>query len=158
MQRRPSASPTFEPAALVFEVVMEPQAAGPGDQVRFWVQAANVGRGPADAVKIEGLLPNQLLVRSLDCDGCATSQEPGRLTLTMDHLPSGEQMIASVLTEVVEDVWPGQTVKTVWSVRGDGLAPQSVHSSLELPWAELPATGWVGDHLPATDCRRLFNQ
>lgn len=145
--QRPLASPTPEPAALVLEVWTEPQVAGPGDKVQFLLQTTNVGRGPAHSVKIEGLLPDELLLQSLDCNGCATSQEPGRLTLTMGYLSSGAQMIASVFTEVIEDAWPGQTVLTEWRVTADGLVPQSVQASLELPWAELPATGWIGDDL-----------
>jgi len=139
----PAASPAWEPAALVLKVFMEPQIAGPSDEVHFLVQVANVGRGPAHGVKLEAEIPHDLLVRAIDCDRCAISLESGRLTLSTDDLSSGAQLLASILTEVGEDAWPGQAVLAVWTVTADQVLPQSVQASLELPWAELPATGEV---------------
>jgi len=132
--------------------------AGPGDGVDFVVQVANVGRGPAEGVKIEGVLSDKLLVRSVDCGSCATGQAPGRLTLIIGHLFSGDQVIASVFAEVIEDVWPGQVLKTVWRVTADNAAPESEQVSLELPWAELPATGWIGHKLAISNWRRFCNR
>jgi len=153
MEQRPSLSPTPEPGALVFEVLLEPRVAGPGDLVHFLVQVANVGRGPARGVGIEAVFPVALGVQSVDCDRCTASQQPKLLTLDIGRLASGEQAIASVSAQVMPDVWPGQTLGTRWQVLAEDLEAQGVDTSLLLPWAELPATGWVEDHLCITHQR-----
>jgi len=150
MAQGPSLSPTPEPAALVFEVLLDPGTAGPGDSVHFAVQVANVGRGPAQDTVIEAAFPVALRVRSIDCDRCVVDQGSELLVLTIGHLSSGDQVIASVLAEVVPEAWPGQAVESTWRVRADDVPPQTVQTSLLLPWAELPATGcitnWRGLH------------
>ena len=152
-EQPPLPSPTPEPASLAFEILVEPLIAGPMDDVHFIVQVANVGRGPANDVKVEAILPHDLLVQSVGCDRCTMQQESGRLTLTIGHLPSGEQLISSVVCEVGENAWPGQTLLTLWMVTADDVPPQRAQARLELPWAELPAVGEVGEHLPGAGKR-----
>ncbi len=142
-------SPTQEPASLNLQVLVDPTAAGPGDNVHFGVQVSDVGRGPARNVKIEAALPAALRIGSITCERCTTiwtppkadPQAPAFLALASSYLPSGDQVVAVILAQVVEDAWPGQTITTTWLVTADGLLPETVQANLELPWAELPATG-----------------
>jgi len=125
------------------QVLVDPAAAGPGNAVHFTVQVAAVGRGPASNVRVEAALPALLLPlrASSACDRCTALAASGLLTLTCAHLASGDQLLASFWVTVRADAWPGQTLTTVWSLTADGLAAQTTQTSLELPWAELPATG-----------------
>jgi hypothetical protein len=125
----------------VFEVLLEWPIAGPGDVVHFLVQLANVGRGSIEGTRIEVAFPDALQVRSIDCDRCIVDHGPELLTLTVGYLFSGDQVIASVATEVKPDTWPGQAIDTVWRAMAEALPLHSAQTSLVLPWAELPATG-----------------
>ena len=134
---------TPAPAALQMQVLVHPPAAGPGDAVHLTVQVAAVGRGPASNVRVEAALPALLLPlrASSACDRCiALAQRQGLLTLSCEHLASGDQLLASFWVTVHEDAWPGQTLTIAWSLTADGLAAQTTQTSLELPWAALPAT------------------
>jgi len=134
---------TPAPAALQMQVLVHPPAAGPGDAVHLTVQVAAVGRGPASNVRVEAALPALLLPlrESSACDRCtALAQRQGLLTLSCEHLASGDQLLASFWVTVHEDAWPGQTLTIAWSLTADGLAAQTTQTSLELPWAALPAT------------------
>lgn len=154
---RPSFSPTPEPGSLVFEVLLQPRIAGPGDTVYFAVQVANVGRGPLQNILIEAVFPDALQLHAADCDLGIAELGADSLSLTIEHLPSGDQVIASVSAKVATDAWPGQALDTTWRATADDMLPQAERTSLTLPWAELPATGWIGDVPHAADPRGLHS-
>nr|MBC7245589.1 hypothetical protein [Chloroflexota bacterium] len=139
----PSASPTpiAEPAALLLVVEVPHPIAGPADRVTFILQVANVGYEAAEGVRVSVTWPDDLLVQSVDCATCAVSQMPGRLTLAIGRLAPGGQVIAPVVAVVAEDAWPGQLLRTDWTLTAEGMPAQQVEAMVELPWAELPATG-----------------
>ena len=154
---RPSLPPTPEPGSLVFEVLLQPWIAGPGDMVHFAVQVANVGRGPLQDILIEAVFPDALRLHAVDCDFGIADQGADSLSLTIGCLPSGDQVIATVSAEVVTDAWPGQALDTAWRATADDSPPQAMRTSLTLPWAELPATGWISDDPHTADPRGLHN-
>ena len=132
--------------ALLFEVAAEPLFAGPGDEVRFTVQVANVGYAPIAEARIAAVLPTDLLLHTVNCPRCSFAQTSGRLTLELGDLPSGDQWIITVLIWVAEDAWPGQALATSWELAARGQSAQAAEISIELPWAELPATGECPEH------------
>jgi len=138
---QPPASPTPGPPSVVFDVVVDPALAGPGDPVYFVVQVANVGYGPAQAVRVEALLSGDLTVGVVDCQRCTSAGAPGRLSIDVGRLAPGEQSLVRVSAEVAQDAWPAQNLQTLWSMTAPDLPRQSVVATLELPWAALPATG-----------------
>jgi len=154
---RPSFTPTLEPGSLLFEVLLQPRIAGPGDMVHFGVQVANVGRGPLQDILIEAVFPDALQLYAVDCDFGIAEQGTDSLSLTIGHLPSGDQVIASVSAKVVTDAWPGQVLDTAWRATADDTLPQAVRTTVTLPWAELPATGWISDDPHTAGPRGLHN-
>ncbi|MBC7234018.1 MAG: hypothetical protein H5T68_12345 [Chloroflexi bacterium] len=146
----PEPTPTatrMPPMALVFEIAVHPQVAGPGDDVYFVLQVANVGYEPVEGVNVSVVWADDLIVRSVDCARCQVGQSPGRLTLGIGRLLPGEQVIAPIGAQVVEDAWPGQLLQTDWTLTAEGMPTQNAQAAVELPWAELPATGAV-ERLP----------
>ncbi|MBM4429302.1 MAG: DUF11 domain-containing protein [Chloroflexi bacterium] len=126
------------PVALLFEVAAHPLFAGPGDEIRFTVQVANVGYAPIAEVRIAAVLPSDLALHTADCTIAHTA---GQMTLELGSLPGGDQRILSVLVTVAEDAWPGQRLVTRWEITARDQPAQSTETIIELPWAELPATG-----------------
>jgi len=127
--------------------------AGPGDTVRFVLQVANVGYGPAQALRMQAILSDGLEVQFVECVSCTSSTASGRLRIDVDRLAPGEQSQLRVSMQVAQDAWPGQNLQLVWSMAAMGLPDQSVLTGLELPWAALPATG-----CPPTLDGRLLGQ
>lgn len=153
----PSLPPTPEPGSLLFEVLLQPRIAGPGDVVHLSVQMANVGRGPLQHIVVEAAFPAALRLQAVDCDHGIAEQGADSLSLTIHHLPSGDQAIASASANVVTDAWPGQALYIAWWATADDMLPQDVRASLRLPWAELPATGWIGENPQAANLRGLHS-
>ena len=144
----PSATPSAGPVPLVLEVVVLPQVAGPGDSVQLIVQVANVGYAPVDDVQVEGVLADDLHVQfvecarcSTDCPQCTGGPVPAQLTIFIGRLLAGDQLIAPVHVRLADDIWPGQTLQTSWTLSAAGLPDLSVQAGVVLPWAPLPATG-----------------
>lgn len=136
-----TATQTPAPAPLALAAQAEPAVAGPGDAVRFTVRVANVGRTGVGDVRLVAELPPDLLAESAECGGCPVSLEEGSAALAVGALTSGGQAIAT-LTAVVRDwAWPGQTLRTRWRAAAPGTRAEEVEVAVELPWAELPATG-----------------
>jgi hypothetical protein len=140
----PTATLAPGPIPLAFEVVVAPQVAGPRDGVAFILQVANVGYEAVDGVLVKAVFPEDLWLQSVDCPRCTVDCgqcQGGQLTIHIGRLALGEQVIAPVSVEVAEDAWPGQTLRSDWTLAAPGLPVQSVLADLVLPWAELPATG-----------------
>jgi len=134
-------SPTAGPIALLFEVAAEPQLAGPGDEIHFTVQVANVGYNPITEACVIAVLPADLSARATNCSRCTVIQSAGQTALDLGSLPGGSQTIFDVWVLVAEDAWPGQRLVTGWTITARGQIPQTIAVITELPWAELPATG-----------------
>lgn len=132
---------TPPPIPLVCEIAVYPQVAGPADEVHFILQVANVGYDPIAGVVVSVSWPHDLVARSVDCGRCTIRQEAAQWHLTIGRLLPGEQVIVPILVQVAEDAWPGQLLETEWTLTADGIPPQRARAAVELPWAELPATG-----------------
>lgn len=141
-------TPSAQPIPLAFEVAVLPQVAGPADVVQFILQVANVGYEPVDDVQVQVVFPVDLQLQFVECPRCTTDcpqckggPMPKRLTIFIGRLLSGEQVLAPVHVEVVDDAWPGQTQRTAWTLTATGLPAQTAQADVVLPWAQLPATG-----------------
>lgn len=139
----PTATMTLPPIPLVFEIAVQPQIAGPADEVHFLLQVANVGHESIAGVVISLACPEDLKVQSVDCERCTMSQEGARWRFSIGQLLPGEQVIAPILTRVAEDAWPGQLLRTNWTLTAVDMPTRHIEVFVELPWAELPATGSV---------------
>lgn len=144
----PTATPVLEPIPLAFEVAVVPQVAGPRDAVQFILQVANVGYGAVDDVRVTVVFPADLSLQSVECSRCTTDCPAcqggtvlGKLTISVGRVLAGEQVIAPVHVQVADDAWPGQTLRTDWTLTATGLPAQSVQAAVVLPWAPLPSTG-----------------
>jgi hypothetical protein len=116
--------------------------------VRFILQVANVGYEPADDVQVEVVFADDLRLQfvecprgTTDCPQCHGGPVLGQLIIFIGRLPVGDQVIAPVQVEVADDAWPGQTLRTDWTLTATGLPAQAVQVGVALPWAQLPATG-----------------
>lgn len=134
-------TPAQPPHPLVFEVVLLPQVAGPGDIVTFIVQAANVGYLPLADIRVASTVPALLAIESADCTSCLVQQRAGGTGYLLGSLDPGQQVILAVTARVVNDAWPGQLLRTEWTIECAALPAQTVAVELTLPWAPLPATG-----------------
>ncbi|MGC8787376.1 MAG: hypothetical protein ACP5Q1_08130 [Anaerolineae bacterium] len=139
--RTPTATMALPPMPLVFEIALHPQVAGPADEVYFILQVANVGYELADGVSVSVSWPQDLVVRTVNCERCAIKQEAARWRLTIGRLLPGDQVIVPIQTQVAEDAWPGQLLYTDWTLTAEDMPPQSAQAVVTLPWAELPVTG-----------------
>lgn len=135
----PTATPPVVP--LVFEIATHPQVAGPTDEVYFILRVANVGYDPIEGVAVSISWPEALVGQSVDCGRCTIAQEAARWHLSIGRLLPGEQVLSPILAQVAEDAWPGQLLQTEWTLTAEGMPSQSAQAAIELPWAELPATG-----------------
>ncbi|MBC7262693.1 MAG: hypothetical protein H5T63_11860 [Chloroflexi bacterium] len=142
-EQTPTTTMPPPPMPLVFEIAVHPQIAGPADDVYFVLQVANVGYEPIDGVSVSLSLPQDLVVRTVNCERCAIKQEETRWHLSIGRLLSGEQVIVPIQARVAEDAWPGQLLQTDWVLTAEGMPPQSAQAAVTLPWAELPGTGEV---------------
>ncbi len=127
---------------------MVPQVAGPRDEVQLVLQLANVGYDPMDSVQVDVVFADGLLMRFVECPrcqiGCTQCQGgagPAKLSLFIGLLSSGDQIVAPVHVQVADDAWPGQSLRTDWTLTATGLPAQTVQADVVLPWAQLPATG-----------------
>ena len=137
-----------EPIPLAFEVVVLSPFGGPGDDVQFILQVANVGYHPVDSVQVEVVFPDHLIFQfvecprcRIDCPQCQGGAVPSRLALFIGLLMPGDQVIAPVHLQVADDAWPGQSQRTDWVLTATGLPAQTLQTEVVLPWAQLPATG-----------------
>jgi hypothetical protein len=141
-------APALGPIPLAIEVAVVPQVAGPRDAVQFILQVGNVGYEPVNDVQVEVVFPNDLWLQFVACSRCTTNCPQcrggpvlGQLTIFIGRLASGDQVIAPVHVEVADDAWPGQTLRTDWTLSAANLPAQTVQADVVLPWAQLPATG-----------------
>ena len=125
-----------------------PQVAGPQDVVSFILQVANVGYGPVDSVQVDVVFDDDLVMQSVecprctvDCSMCQSQAGHARLSLFIGLLAAGEQVIAPVHVRVAGAAWPGQSLRSEWTLTATGLPAQTVPAEVVLPWAQLPATG-----------------
>ena len=87
------------------------------------------------------MIPAQLVLRAVDCGDCRTSRLQDQVIADVHQIASGGELLLSITCDVALNVWPGQTVATVWDLTAASLPPQRRQVNIELPWAELPATG-----------------
>jgi hypothetical protein len=134
---------TPEPSAvpIVFEVIVLPQVAGPLDRISYIVQVANVGHVAVERIEVVLRLPDDITLLEVDCAACSAVDANGEMRLMIGSLQSGQQCIVTAAARVVEDAWPGQTLRALLTLTADSQDPLTASVDLTLPWAPLPATG-----------------
>ncbi len=131
------------PAALALAARVEPEVVGPRDEVSLVVDLANVSRAHVGGVRVDVEIPGELAVLAVDGGAGSVRQGKETITLAMDGLQSGTRYVAAIRLQVAEDVWPGRVLTITCTAGGEAVPSQAVTCVLVLPWAELPATGWV---------------
>ena len=139
----PEKTPPAAPVELALNQTCSSAIALPGTVLTFTLQLTNLGPAELLDVRIEDVLPSQLLLQEVAVYSGQVETTDNRVTITLARLSGGQTVVITVRVLVAADAVPGTIIDHQPVVFYAGMEQYWPLLSVALPPAELPPTGGV---------------